>query len=536
MLPFFVIVPIIVGVFLYVFPFEKFARVVSIVVQFGFTVATFYLFYRSQTEEIITSIGAYEGTMGITLRVDTLSAAFMVLTSFIFLMAAVYSYSDNKSRLFWFLLFLWEASLVGLFLTGDLFNIFVLSEVGTIVISTLVLYIRKKRSLLDGMIYLMANVVVMQFYVFGLGYVYMLTGALDIPAVTYALGQLDESQLILPYALIMTFVAFKCALVPVFSWLPKAHSTPGAPPAVSAVLSGLHIKSGVYIFLRVQEIFAPIAVTDFFLVIGLITAIFGVVVALAQTHIKLVLAYSTIAQIGLIFVGLNFGDSYNYTGSMFHIFNHAFFKTALFMGAGVIVKAYGIKDITKIKGVFWRMPLVGVSLGAAMLGIVGAPLFSGSISKYFLMSGVYGPLYFVMVIINLGSIMVFIKFVPMFFGKHESIKHKTGEHVVNARIKHNFWHEIPIVILGGVSLALGIFGEQFISIMFDVDKNVTLMGYVEKTVIFFVSLGVGVLIFRRFINNNPALKKIRQPFKLNFKQMVAAMGVFFAMIIIVIGV
>lgn len=534
MLPYFVIIPILVAVFLYLFPFEKAARSIAIVVQVGLTVATFFLFYISRGGEIVNTIGHYYAVLSITLRVDTLSAAFVVLTSFIFLMAAIYSYSDNRSRLFWFLLFLWEASLIGLFLTGDLFNIFVLSEVGTVVISVLIMYIRRKRSMYDGMIYLMINVVVMQFYVFGLGYVYMLTGVLDIQAVSYALGYIENSQLILPYALIMTFIALKCALVPIFSWLPKAHSTPGAPPAVSAVLSGLHIKSGVYLFLRVQSIFGDVAITDFFIIIGVVTAIVGIVMALGQTNIKLILAYSTVAQIGLIFIGLSYGDSYNYVGSLFHVFNHAIFKTALFFGAGMIIKVYRTKDVTVIRGVYKKMPTVAVALIFAILGIIGTPLFSGSISKYFLMFGTDGVLYILLVFINMGTITVFIKFATIFFGTPEITQITTKKQKRSFSEKPSLWQTVPVVILGVLCLMLGVLGEQFMGFMFYVNKNVSIIGYIEKSGIFIGSLIVAYLLYRYMIKDNARLLRLGK-MEMGFKVMVTAIGVFFALVIVAVG-
>jgi multicomponent Na+:H+ antiporter subunit D len=114
--------------------------------------------------------------------------------------------------------------------------------------------------------------------------------------------------LYLPYALILTAVCLKAALMPLFSWLPKAHGTPSAPSVVSAVLSGLYVKNGIYLFIRCQSAFQPIDVSTFFLVAGAVTAIAGAVFAIAQSDIKLILSYHTVSQIGLIMVALNMGS------------------------------------------------------------------------------------------------------------------------------------------------------------------------------------------------------------------------------------
>ena len=521
MLTFFVIVPILIAVFLYLFPFQKAARIISIFTQVGLTTAAFFLFLNSRNETIVTAIGDY-GILGITLRADALSSVFIMLTAFVFLMAAIYSYSSNTSSLFWFLLFIWEASIIGIFLSSDLFNIFVLTEVGTVVVSVLIMYNRKNRSMYDGMIYLMINVVVVQFYLLGLGYVYRMVGTLDISAATAAFSRLEASAQILPYALIMTFVGLKCAVFPVFSWLPKAHGTPGASAAVSAVLSGLHIKSGIYMFLRFQEIFEGVAATEFFLFVGIATAIIGVVMSLAQADIKLILAYSTIAQVGLIIVGLNLNNEYSYIGSLYHIVTHGVFKSALFLGSGVIINEYGTRDITKICGAWRRIPITSSVTGLAIMGIIGAPFFSGSVSKYFMLQGAGGLLNILLLVINLGTIMIFIKYSMMFFGRSsEGVK----------LIRNDWWQLVPLLALGILCFLLGIFGEHAILFLLNVDMTINLFGYLQKSGIFVVSLVVGYLIFRYYIKDSALLARICK-FEFGFRGMCAAIGVFFAALVV----
>jgi len=521
MLTFFVTVPILIAVFLYLFPFKTMGRITAIVLQTGLFAATVYLFIITRTEEIVSEIGGY-GSLGITLRADALSAAFILLTAFIFLMAAIYSYKNDKSKLFWFLFFIWQASLIGIFLSGDLFNIFVLMEVGTVVVSVLIMYNRKERSMYDGMIYLMINVVIMQFYLLGLGYVYSLVGVLDIGKVADALAGLEAGQQILPYALIITFVALKCALVPVFSWLPKAHGTPGASGAVSAVLSGLHIKSALYLFIRFQDVFEVVAATELFVIIGIITAIFGVVMSFSQTNIKLILAYSTVAQVGLIVTGLSLGSYYSTVGGMYHMVTHAVFKTALFMGAGAIIRTYGTKDITQIRGVWMKSPLIARAMVLAILGIIGVPFFSGSVSKYFLSHGANGFLTVVMAVINLGTILIFFKFATIFGGELSEKTHTE---------RTDYWQVTPLWILGVLSLLLGIFGQRIIGVLFGVDVSVDLLGYVQKSAIFVASFLVGYVLFKYYYKDYVWLKKARA-FELGFRTMCAMIGVFFAVVVV----
>ena len=128
----FVIIPILISVFLYLFPYSKIVRLIVIVSQVALVTLAVYLFLATREESIIIGIGNFDSVLGIVLRADNLASVFIVLTAFIYLIAAVYSFHENNSRLFWFLLFVWEGLLLGIFLSCDLFNIFVLLEVATV--------------------------------------------------------------------------------------------------------------------------------------------------------------------------------------------------------------------------------------------------------------------------------------------------------------------------------------------------------------------------------------------------------------------
>ena len=552
MLPYFVIAPILIAVFLYVLSSVKMAKVVAIIAQAVFTCFAINLFFLVKEREIITSIGNYESVMGIILRADTLASVFVALTAISFLIAAIYSYGENEGKLFWFLLFIWQGLLIGIFLTRDLFNIFVLIEVAAVVVSILIMYNRDNRSMYDGMFYLMTGIIAMQFYLFGLGYIYKLTGVLDMEAAAVALAQLDRSALVLPYALIITGVGLKCAILPLFTWLPKAHGSPSAPTAVSALLSGVHIKSGVYLFMRVEPVFLGLDASGFFLIIGIITGIIGFVLAMSQSDIKLLLAYSTVSQIGLIITSLSTGNQYAQTGALYHAFNHSLFKAALFMGAGILSKAYGTRNVEDIRGVLRRFPIIGIALIMAILGITGAPLFNGSISKYFIMYGTTWYITWLLIFINLGTIIVFTKFSTMLFGHFEGEeaysrkpklirKVETDMHRRDKRAKlRNYAEAIPVnkqiavTVLGIICFVGGIFGSRLITFLFGVEVSVDTAGYLEKTAFFAGSVIVGILIYKYFVKKSEFLKRFCA-IDFGFRGTCAALGGFFAAVLIVLG-
>ncbi|MCL2718752.1 MAG: proton-conducting membrane transporter [Lachnospiraceae bacterium] len=523
MLYLFSLVPVVLAILLYIIPYIRVIRVMALLAQLAVTGSAIYVFFLSKSGDIITKIGGYESVLGITLKSDTLSSVFIALTSFLFLIVVLYGFNEDSGRFYWFFMFIWQGLLNGLFLSRDVFNMFVLIEVATIIVSVLMMYKRDNRSMYDGMVYLMINTVAIQFYLFGIGYIYKLTGVLDIDVAMRIMSQMEPSTFYLPYALIMTAISLKCALVPLSGWLPKAHGTASAPTAVSALLSGLHIKCAVYLFIRFQIFFEVIDLSVFFMVIGIITGFVGFIMALAQSDIKLILAYHTVSQIGIIMLALNIPDAYSRTGGVYHIINHAMFKSALFLCAGIISEVYGTRDIYKIKGVLKRLPLVGAATIMAILGITGAPLFNGSISKYFIVSGAGGFVSVMIFLINLGTIISFIKYSTMLFGKSEDC----------GRVKIDGFRQVAVMILGIICFTGGIFGEQFIHFLFNIDVGVDAAGYFEKIFLFAASVIAGYVIFRYYVRNSLLLKKI-SGFHLSFRGMCASIGFFFAMVLIMI--
>ena len=527
-LPFFVIAPVIIAVFLYVFFTLRVARIIAITFQGLFILPAFYLLVAARESEIISRIGDYEGFLGIIMRVDNLAAVFVFLTVVVFLVIGIYTFQtpyDRSKRLYLFLIFLLEGSLIGLFLTRDFFNIFVLVEVSTVVVTILLMYDRDRRNLFAGMTFIMVNIVIMQFYLFGLGYIYMITGVMDMEAATTVLVTVDESTLVLPYALIMTSVASKCSLLPMLTWLPKVNSFTGSRFTIAAIISALHIKGGIYLFIRFQALFGGMA-TDFFLIIGILTALAGIVMALAQTEIRLLLAYSTIAQVGLIIAGLSLNNDYSFIGSLFHIVNHTMFKLALFLCASQISYYFKTKDIRKIRGAFRRLPLIATANIMAILGIVGMPLFNGSVSKYFIMYGATGVLEWIFILINMGTILVFIKYSTIFFGCP----------LREASVEKPDWHRLTVILgLGICCFILGVFGVQAVAFLFNQQVSLDVWGYLEKSVIFAVSLGIGILVYRRFIANKDFLRPLNS-LNLSFQKICVSIGVFFAVLVIYVGV
>jgi multicomponent Na+:H+ antiporter subunit D len=442
----------------------------------------------------------------------------VMLTSVMFLAMLLFEYDTNYvNKLYVFLFLVLQALINGIFLSNDLFNIFVLIEVATITISILIMFKQDKRSIYDGIVYMLVNIVAMTIFLFGIAYMYKIFGVVDLTAIKEKMSLIeDPAVVIIPYAFMITAVALKSALMPLFSWLPKAHGTPSAPSAISAILSGLYVKSGIYLFIRLQNVFFPVIDTSqFFMIMGFITGVVGFFLALSQTDIKLILAYHTVSQIGLIMLGVNYQSEYAYWGGIYHIINHSFFKSTLFLGAGLIIDKYKTRNIWEIKGVFKRMPVVGFSSLIAILGITGAPFFNGSISKYFIQKGVEGSLMESgLFLINIGTIISFIKYGGMFFGDSKQKIEKVG--VIKSGV---------LLFLGFVCFAGGIWGPGFLEILFDKKLHIDTVAYMQKGGIYLFSLLIGYVIYKAVVLKSKIFYKVRE-FELDFNNICMTITLF----------
>lgn len=530
MLYWLVLGPILVATLLYLLPIKQ-VKTVLILAQTVLLGYVFLLFYHIKTGGIIKeAIGGWSGGRGIELYGDLFAIVLAMLTIFLFTMMFVFTYKKlYMNKLFMFLFMVLQGLINGVFLSNDLFNLYVLIEVSTIIVSILIMFKKDSRSIYDGMIYLLTNIVAMTFFLLGTGYMYHLFGSLDLEFIGRHITRIDPKQLVLPYSLLMTAVGLKSAIMPLFSWLPKAHGTPSAPSSVSAILSGLYVKGGVYLFIRFQLIFNPVLdVHGLFLAMGFLTGVIGFILALAQKDIKLILAYHTVSQIGLILFGLSIGTELSYWGSVYHIINHAIFKSTLFLTAGMISDHYGTRDITKIRGVVKELPVVTMVTVMAFLGITGAPFFNGSISKYFIQKGVVSSgLSIGLMIINLGTIMSFVKYMSMFFGRQTTLV-VTDQGVKTSKISKPWLDEKRgvLLILGFCCLGGGIFGTKIIEFLFNQKIKVDLKGYGLKAIYYAINMLIGISFYRYLYQRITLFKKIRS-LELSFNNIILSMVIFF---------
>ncbi|MBM7562212.1 complex I subunit 5 family protein [Fusibacter tunisiensis] len=514
----FILLPIVASLTLYIFKNTKF-RVISVAIElFLFLVSVSFIQTGSHFDLLVNVPLPY----GMALKLDSLSGAMLLLNNFLFLAMTVYSIKrPYANQLFMFIFLSLQGLINALFLSTDFFNVYILIEVATIAVSILIMYKKDSQSMYDGMIYLLVNMVAMAFFLFGIGFLYKQYGVLDFVTIGALIEKSNTPEtLYLPYALLITGVSLKAALMPLFSWLPKAHGTASAPAVVSAILSGIFVKVGVYMLIRLQILFNPaIDIQSFFLFLGFLTAIAGFVFAISHTDIKLILAYHTVSQIGLILIGISGSSELNFLGGTYHILSHGVFKSLFFLSSGLLVQHYKTRKIKHMTGLWQSSKWLSLVLMSAILSITGAPFFSGGYAKYFISYGYQGLAYDALfLVINLGTMVSFIKFIHVIFSKNEN-----PEPVVIDPFQRTV-----ITIMGLTCFILGTFGPFLSNAIFGISGQMTLTDQIGKLPTYLLTYALAYGIYALISKQKVVLRKIRS-LELSFNSInLAVVSFFFA--------
>jgi multicomponent Na+:H+ antiporter subunit D len=336
-------------------------------------------------EIIQYQIGLWKPPVGISLVVDPLALVMALIICLIGSLATIYSIrsmsKDTRLTQYYTLLCLFQAGMLGVVLTGDLFNLFVFLEIMAVSSYALVAFRREKEQIEAAIKYTVMSCLGTTCVLLGIAFLYGMYGQLNMAALAL---KIDSSMLppvsSMALALLLLGFGIKAAFVPLHSWLPDAH--PAAPSPVSAMLSGVMIKTGVYAMVRLSFTVYNLPSTLFIAYIGMITAIFGVSWAIVQSDVKRLLAYHSISQIGYILMGVGIGTTLGITGGLFHLVNHALFKALLFLCAGAVIYRTGTRDLNKLGGLMNKMPTTAIAFSVGALAISGVPPLNGFMSKW----------------------------------------------------------------------------------------------------------------------------------------------------------
>ncbi len=349
--------------------------------------------------EISYHIGGWAPPLGIEYRVDAANAFVLLLVTGIAAIVLPYARESIKTEvpvrhhtLFYALFLLCLTGLLGVVVTGDAFNVFVFLEISSL--STYVLIAqgsyRDKRALTAAYDYLIMGTIGATFFVIGLGLLYMATGTLNMADIAERIADQGGNRTVrAAFAFIVVGVGLKVAIYPLHLWLPNAYTY--APSAVTVFLAATATKVAVYVLLRFMfSIFQPaflfeVNTLEFIILPFAVLAMFAAsFIAIFQNDFKRMLAYSSIAQIGYILLGIGLLSEAGLTAAIVHLFNHGITKAALFMGVGIYVLRSGGSFLDDIQGLGRVMPLTSAAVVIGGLSLIGVPGTAGFISKWVL--------------------------------------------------------------------------------------------------------------------------------------------------------
>jgi multicomponent Na+:H+ antiporter subunit D len=421
---------------------------------------------------IVYEVGEW-GKYGIILVADKLSSLMVLLSSFISMLAMIYSLdyieSNSQKTTYHALYLILLAGLNGSFLTGDIFNLFVFFEI--LLLSSCGLVVAVERGGVTTAFakmeatykYLVLNMLGSFIMLVAISLIYATVGTVNMADISIKLSHLSQNGTLPWYifpAGLLFIVVFgnKAAIFPLHYWLPDVHPT--APSPISAMLSGVMIKVGAYGVIRVYYyIFKDVLPTfqTIIIWIALATIVVGAISAIGQTDVKRLLAYSSVGQIGYIFLGIGIGTPLAIAASLVYIINHGVAKSLLFLTSGGIIHHAGTRDMLKMGGMLRSSPVMGWAFLIGAMSISGMPPLGGFIAKFLLFdAGIKAEFYLPIAIALVAAIFtlfyLFKAWHMMFWGEERKYESHPPSPLIS----------VPIILLAITTVLLGIYAQPLV--------------------------------------------------------------------------
>jgi len=422
-------------------------------------------------------MGGWLPPWGIEYAIDHLNAMMLVLITGSSLLVAIYSKRSLEAELsdrtvYFYTLFLLQVTgFLGIVITGDVFNLYVFLEVASLSGYALIAT-GEEGAPLAAFRYLILGTVGACFYLLGVGYLYMVTGSLNMADLAEILPRLYGSKVILvAFAFFMVGIALKMALFPLHMWLPDAYTK--APSAASALIAPLMTKVAVYIMLRIMfTVFRPyfsielLPVMKIMLYAGIIAIVIGAVMALAQRDFKRMLCYVVIAEVGYMVGGVGVANAVAIRGAILHVMNDVVMTLGLFAVAGILAYKMKNHEIGAFDNIFRKMPFTMAAFLVVALSVIGVPPTCGFFSKWYLIQGAVmaGNWTFVAALLfsSLVNVVLFFRIIETgyydFGASGSGHAHEEGSAVSEAPLSML----IPTVIVAAAIILIGLYNQSIL--------------------------------------------------------------------------
>lgn len=417
----------------------------------------------------VYSIGDW-GLLGINLMADPFSAMFLLIIAILFIPVIIFSlkYIQVNKHVYFILIYLMTAGIAGMVLTADLFNLYVFLELSSLSSCALVAIKKTDKGIEGTFKYLIMSTLGSFFILLATILTYHLTGTLNMAEISQGF---QDIPFMIKSTLMSCFVfgyGIKIGLIPLHAWLPDAYED--SPIPYNVFSSGLVMKSAVYALIRVLYIIFGIefltesGVLNIGVYWGVITFIVAHFLAYQQSNLNRLLAYSSIAQIGYITIGLFIGSEKGLIGGSFHILNHAIMKGALFLVIGIFYYSLNSVEIEDIKGLGYKFPIISFIFVVAALAIVGLPPFNGFMSKWLIIeaaleSGFVYAAFFILVGTFL-SLTYYLKVIIALYTKPDK----------KILIEPDLTLRLPTIFLGSLCIVFGIVPSLPLSLINNIPK------------------------------------------------------------------
>jgi multicomponent Na+:H+ antiporter subunit D len=346
------------------------------------------------------ALGGWAPPLGIEYRVGLANGFVLVAVSFVGAVVLTFDTRAGSSRptrarryLYYAAYLLCLAGLLGMAVTGDVFNIFVFLEISSLSSYALISMGEQRRALTAAYSYLIMGTIGATFVLLGIGMLYAMTGTLNLADLAARLPPVAGSRTaVVAFGFLAVGLSIKMAVFPLHQWLPNAYSF--APPKVSAFLAGTAAKVSYWVLVRILFtvfgagfVFGTLHLERFLIPLSLLGMFVGSLAAIYQDDLRRLLAYSSIAQVGYMTLGISLNNPEGLTGGLVHLFNHGITKSGLFLAVACLAYRLGSFRIDGLAGAGRRAPLAAFAFVVGGLSLIGVPGTAGFVSKWYLVLG-----------------------------------------------------------------------------------------------------------------------------------------------------